>query len=159
MPSASDINWSSTMPAWKNGYYIWQRTIQKNGGQTVRGTPLCISGSKGDQGIQGDTYTTEIKYVQGGNIMDDNNKIDILEAVILKNGNVINDIDPYKICWYNNDVYIGNGKTYKIDSGCYPDYNSYRWNIYFIYDDDKVDNNRLIDDNRNYLKYGNDYLM
>ena len=159
MPSASDINWSSTMPAWKNGYYIWQRTIQKNGGQTVRGTPLCISGSKGDQGIQGDTYTTEIKYVQGGNIMDDNNKIDILEAVILKNGNVINDIDPYKICWYNNDVYIGNGKTYKIDSGCYPDYNSYRWNIYFIYDDDKVDNNRLLDDNGNYLKYGNDYLM
>lgn len=177
MPSASDINWSSKMPSWKNGYYIWQRTIQKNGGQTVKGTPLCISGSKGeqgiqgiqglqgvkgdkgDQGIQGDTYTTEIKYVQGGNIMDDNNKIDILEAVILKNGNVINDIDPYKICWYNNDVYIGNGKTYKIDSGCYPDYNSYRWNIYFIYDDDKVDNNRLLDDNGNYLKYGNDYLM
>ena len=138
--------------------YTWTKI---KGEQGIQG----VKGDKGDQGIQGvkgdqgDTYTTEINYIQGGNIMDDNNKIDILEAVILKNGNVINDIDPYKICWYNNDVYIGNGKTYKIDSGCYPDYNSYRWNIYFIYDDDKADDNRLLDDNGNYLKYGNDYLM
>lgn len=56
-PSEGDSNWSTSRPAWQQGYYIWQRTrIHKSGTATtadIIGTPVCVTGSTGEQGQPG----------------------------------------------------------------------------------------------------------
>lgn len=56
-PSEGDSNWSTNRPTWQQGYYIWQRTrIHKSGTATtadIIGTPVCVTGSTGEQGQQG----------------------------------------------------------------------------------------------------------
>ena len=56
-PSEGDSNWSTNRPTWQQGYYIWQRVrIHKSGTATtadIIGTPVCVTGSTGEQGQPG----------------------------------------------------------------------------------------------------------
>lgn len=45
--------WSTTAPAWREGYYIWQRTATTNGSGTTYSNPTCISGRDGAPGAPG----------------------------------------------------------------------------------------------------------
>ena len=52
--TAPTSGWSTNAPAWKSGYYIWQRTATTYGaGTTEYSTPTCISGRNGVNGIDG----------------------------------------------------------------------------------------------------------
>jgi len=54
-PTSSE--WSESIPTWKQGYYIWQRTVTKMQGVPLTndsyGDPVCLTGSTGSQGPQG----------------------------------------------------------------------------------------------------------
>ena len=42
-------------PAWKSGYYTWTRSVITYTDNTSKTTdPVCVSGSKGDKGAQGE---------------------------------------------------------------------------------------------------------
>ena len=46
--------WSTTAPTWVNGRYMWSRThTTYTDGNETYSDPCCITGSKGEQGIQG----------------------------------------------------------------------------------------------------------
>lgn len=51
--TAPVTGWSTTAPAWAEGFYIWQRTktVTQNG--VTYSNPTCISGRDGQQGPQG----------------------------------------------------------------------------------------------------------
>lgn len=49
-----ESGWSTTMPAWENGKYIWQKTVITYADGTSDTSITCISGSKGEDG---DGYT------------------------------------------------------------------------------------------------------
>lgn len=55
--TAPTSGWSTTRPAWADGYYIWQRArIHKSGtdaSEDTFGTAVCLTGSKGDTGQTG----------------------------------------------------------------------------------------------------------
>lgn len=55
--SAIDLiggSWSSTSPTWKDGYYVWTRTvITYDDNTSVTTSPICITGSKGETGAAG----------------------------------------------------------------------------------------------------------
>jgi len=52
--TAPTSGWSTNAPAWKSGYYIWQRTATTYGaGTTEYSTPTCISGRNGVDGTNG----------------------------------------------------------------------------------------------------------
>jgi len=56
--------WSTTRPAWAQGYYIWQRTrIHKSGTQTSQdtfGDAVCLTGSTGQTGAAGRSLTSMV---------------------------------------------------------------------------------------------------
>ena len=56
-PAQNDSDWSTTRPAWGEGWYIWQRTRTHKSGTTasddVFGTAVCITGSTGQTGGSG----------------------------------------------------------------------------------------------------------
>ena len=54
----SKVRWSTTMPEWSSGLYIWQRLVRvlKNGTE-LYGDPVCISLTAG---VTGDTLTREL---------------------------------------------------------------------------------------------------
>ena len=63
-PAQTDSGWSTTRPAWAQGYYIWQRTrTHKSGTQAsedVLGNAVCITGSTGQTGTS--ITISSIKY-------------------------------------------------------------------------------------------------
>lgn len=66
-PDSQTGGWSTTRPAWAQGYYIWQRArIHKSGTDASEdefGTAVCITGSTGQTGAAGRGLTaTETKY-------------------------------------------------------------------------------------------------
>lgn len=66
-PDSQTGGWSTTRPAWAQGYYIWQRArIHKSGtddSEDEFGTAVCITGSTGQTGAAGRGLTaTETKY-------------------------------------------------------------------------------------------------
>lgn len=48
-------SWSTTRPTWKDGWYIWTRSIitYTNGTSTTT-SPICVTGGKGETGDKGD---------------------------------------------------------------------------------------------------------
>jgi hypothetical protein len=53
-------NWVTDTPTWVNGRYIWSKTVTTyTDGTTSETNPICITGSKGENGT---TYYTWIKY-------------------------------------------------------------------------------------------------
>lgn len=47
---APTSGWKTTAPAWREGWYIWQRTATTNPSGTRYSTPTCISGRDGEDG-------------------------------------------------------------------------------------------------------------
>lgn len=58
--TAPTSGWSTTAPAWRDGYYIWQRTKTTTASGTSYSQPTCISGRDGATGPQGQTGATGI---------------------------------------------------------------------------------------------------
>ena len=47
-------SWSTTYPGWESGKYIWTRSvITYTDGNAITTNPICVSGDKGDDGING----------------------------------------------------------------------------------------------------------
>ena len=69
--SASE--WSENIPTWRQGYYIWQRTVTKMSGVPLSsdsyGDPVCLTGSTGSTGAPGQSVdsiiTTYCNYGTG----------------------------------------------------------------------------------------------
>lgn len=60
-PPAS--GWSATAPAWESGRYMWQRTVTTMADGSERtSAPTCLSGAAGQDGKDGKTYYTWLKY-------------------------------------------------------------------------------------------------
>ena len=64
--SAPESGWSTTRPAWAQGYYIWQRTrTHKAGTETSEdtyGTAVCITGSTGATGAAGRSLSSTVTH-------------------------------------------------------------------------------------------------
>ena len=48
--TAPTTGWSTTVPTWQEGYYIWLRTVKTINGTSSTSDAVCITGSKGDDG-------------------------------------------------------------------------------------------------------------
>lgn len=61
-------SWSNSRPTWKNGWYIWTRSvINYTNGNSITTEAICVTGEKGetgDDGINGDYF--EYRYVVNG---------------------------------------------------------------------------------------------
>lgn len=52
--TSAPTSWSTDAPTWKNGYYIWSKTVTKKAdGSTAETEPVCITGAKGETGATG----------------------------------------------------------------------------------------------------------
>ena len=51
--TAPTTGWTTTAPAYREGYYIWQRTATTTAGGTTYSDPTCISGRDGTDGTNG----------------------------------------------------------------------------------------------------------
>lgn len=48
-------SWSTTRPTWKDGWYIWTRSvITYTNGTSTTTSPICVTGGKGETGDKGD---------------------------------------------------------------------------------------------------------
>ena len=48
-------SWSTTRPAWKDGWYIWTRSvITYTNGTSTTTSPICVTGGKGETGDKGE---------------------------------------------------------------------------------------------------------
>ena len=57
--SATGGSWSTTVPAWQNGKYMWTRSvITYTDGSKTTTNAVCVSGAKGDKGDKGNTGAT-----------------------------------------------------------------------------------------------------
>ena len=56
--------WTTVAPAWKSGYYIWQRTKTSyaNGKPSTYSEATCISGADGQSGTSVTITSTEVRY-------------------------------------------------------------------------------------------------
>jgi len=60
--------WSTTAPAWESGKYMWQRTVTTYSDSTTEvphytvSDPTCIQGAKGEDGDDGSSSYTFIRY-------------------------------------------------------------------------------------------------
>lgn len=56
--------WTTVAPAWKSGYYIWQRTKTSyaNGKPSTYSEATCISGADGQSGTSITITSTEVRY-------------------------------------------------------------------------------------------------
>ena len=56
--------WTTIAPAWKSGYYIWQRTKTSyaNGKPSTYSEATCISGADGQSGTSVTITSTEVRY-------------------------------------------------------------------------------------------------
>lgn len=53
--SQSGGSWSTTRPTWKDGWYIWTRSvITYTNGTSTTTSPICVTGGKGETGDKGD---------------------------------------------------------------------------------------------------------
>lgn len=61
-------SWSNSSPTWKNGWYIWTRSvINYTNGNSITTEAICVTGEKGetgDDGINGDYF--EYRYAVNG---------------------------------------------------------------------------------------------
>lgn len=63
--SLSGGSWSTTRPTWKNGWYIWTRSvIYYTNGNSITTDAICATGSKGDTGNNGDYF--EYRFAVNG---------------------------------------------------------------------------------------------
>ena len=61
-----DGSWSTDSPTWKNGKYIWSKTVTSySSGNSTETIPVCITGEKGNSGTSVAISSTSIKYQSG----------------------------------------------------------------------------------------------
>lgn len=59
-------SWSTTYPAWQNGYYLWTRqTVYYDNDTSDVHDPICVSGSKGEDGADGKDGESGAQGLQG----------------------------------------------------------------------------------------------
>lgn len=71
--TAPTTGWDENIPTWRQGYYIWQRTVTKMSGVPLSsdsyGEPVCLTGSTGSTGAPGQSVdsivTTYCNYGSG----------------------------------------------------------------------------------------------
>lgn len=64
--STTGGSWSTTVPAWQNGKYMWTRSvITYTDNSKTTTNAVCVSGSKGDKGDKGNTGATGLQGPQG----------------------------------------------------------------------------------------------
>ena len=71
--TAPTTGWNENIPTWRQGYYIWQRTVTKMSGVPLSsdsyGDPVCLTGSTGSTGAPGQSVdsieTTYCNYGSG----------------------------------------------------------------------------------------------
>lgn len=64
--STTGGSWSTTVPAWQNGKYMWTRSvITYTDNSKTTTNAVCVSGSKGDKGDKGNTGATGPQGPQG----------------------------------------------------------------------------------------------
>lgn len=71
--TAPTTGWDDDIPTWRQGYYIWQRTVTKMSGVPLSsdsyGEPVCLTGSTGSTGAPGQSVdsivTTYCNYGSG----------------------------------------------------------------------------------------------
>lgn len=51
--TAPTTGWSTTVPTWQDGWYIWERVTTYTNGASSVGTPVCITGATGATGENG----------------------------------------------------------------------------------------------------------
>lgn len=85
---SGNYQWSATAPPWTNGKYMWTKTVTTYVDNTTKESdPTCISGAKGEEGVN---YRVEI-ISSNGSIFK-NNQIDtVLTARVYKNNTEITD--------------------------------------------------------------------
>ena len=89
-------SWQSTVPAWSEGVYIWQKTVKTPTSGAAQTTIVCLTGQKGETGATGSSgvgiASTVIEYCvsasgttpPGNPLTDDNNQpiTDVLGQVL-----------------------------------------------------------------------------
>lgn len=64
--SQSGGSWSTTRPTWKDGWYIWTRSvITYTNGTSTTTSPICVTGGKGETGEKGDQGESPAAVYQG----------------------------------------------------------------------------------------------
>lgn len=59
--TAPTDGWSTTAPTWKDGYYVWQKTVTtRKDGSTTESAATCISGATGAAGADGVGYKANL---------------------------------------------------------------------------------------------------
>nr|UWI25147.1 MAG: Prophage endopeptidase tail [Bacteriophage sp.] len=64
--SQSGGSWSTTRPTWKDGWYIWTRSvITYTNGTSTTTSPICVTGGKGETGDKGEKGESPAAVYQG----------------------------------------------------------------------------------------------
>lgn len=116
--------WSTTMPEWVDGQYIWQRiTYIYADGSKIISDPVCISGATGPQGEAGtngsDAISYRIESSLGTVFLDTQNDTTVLTARIYKGSSELDSNGAYGYSWYlvesdGTEQCIGTGKTLSV---------------------------------------------
>ena len=60
--TAPTTGWDTSVPTWQDGWYIWERVTTYTNGTSSVGTPVCISGAKGETGEAGNGIASITSY-------------------------------------------------------------------------------------------------
>ena len=60
--TAPTTGWGTGVPTWQDGWYIWERVTTYTNGTSSVGTPVCISGAKGETGEAGNGIASVTAY-------------------------------------------------------------------------------------------------
>ena len=63
--------WTDTYPGWEPGTYIWTRSTvtYSDGSEPTTTTPVCVTGAKGDSGVDGVSPTVSITVLSVGDFI------------------------------------------------------------------------------------------
>lgn len=84
--------WQTTAPIWKDGYYIWSRTVTTfNSGATSTSDPTCLAGAKGDTGEDGEDAILLMIDSTNGNLFKNSDIATILTVTVITGDLTITD--------------------------------------------------------------------
>lgn len=112
--STTGGSWSTTVPAWQNGKYMWTRSvITYTDNSKTTTNAVCVSGSKGDKGDKGNTGASFIPcgaWISGNVPYKKNSAVEFAENAFV----ALRDTSapPYAIAKYNNGNYVRTPQRY-----------------------------------------------
>ena len=84
--------WQTTAPIWKDGYYIWSRTVTTfNSSATSTSDPTCLAGAKGDTGEDGEDAILLMIDSTNGNLFKNSDIATILTVTVITGDLTITD--------------------------------------------------------------------